>query len=123
MPGKIIAIIDDEPLMVDMISTYLRLKGYQVHGAYSGKEGLELVQSTKPDVLLLDLMLPDIDGYRLCEMLRETPAFAALPVLIVSARTDQASMERATRAGANGYLTKPVRFPALLQELDRLLKG
>ncbi len=121
MPGKILAIVDDEPLMVDMLSTFLKLKGYQVRGVYSGQEGLSLVEKETPDALLLDLMLPDIDGFKVCQTLRALPAFATMPIIIVSARTDPASKTKAIEAGASAYITKPVRFPDLLAELDRLL--
>jgi len=121
MADKVIAIVDDEPLMVDMLSTFLQLKGYQIRKAYSGQDGLTLVQVEKPNVLLLDLMLPDIDGFQVCERLRQMPDHAQLPILIVSARTDQVSMARAKQCGASGYLTKPVRFPQLLEELERLI--
>jgi DNA-binding response OmpR family regulator len=119
--SKVIAIIDDEPMMVDMLTTFLKLKGYQIRGAYTGQEGLALVAVEQPDLLILDLMLPDIDGYQICETLRSMPDYAAMPILIVSARTDTISMERAEQVGANGYLTKPVRFPELMTELERLL--
>lgn len=120
MPAKTVAIVDDEPLLVDMLSTFLQLKGYQVCSAYSGNDGLELVQMEKPDALLLDLMLPDKDGFQVCKELRAQPAFAGFPILIVSARTDQASKTNAVQAGASDYLTKPVRLPDLLACLDRL---
>ena len=122
MPDKVIAIIDDEPHMVEMLSTFLKIKGYQTRGVNSGQEGLVLVQTEQPDALLLDLMLPDIEGFEVLKKLRAMPAYADLPVLIVSARTDAASQTRAKQAGANAYLTKPINFPQLMAELDRLLK-
>ncbi len=120
MPAKTVAIVDDEPLMVDMLSTFLRLKGYQVCSAFTGNEGLEMVQIERPDALLLDLMLPDKDGLQVCRELRAQPAFAGIPILIVSARTDPASKANAAEVGASEYLTKPVRLPDLLACLDRL---
>jgi DNA-binding response OmpR family regulator len=121
MPGKVIAIVDDEPHMVDLLSTYLKLRGYEVRGVYTGEDALTMVQVENPDALLLDLMLPDIDGFEVCRRLRATPAFARLPIIVVSARTDQDAVNLATRAGANAYLTKPVKFPDLISELTRLL--
>jgi DNA-binding response OmpR family regulator len=121
MPGKVIAIVDDEPHMVDLLSTYLKLRGYEVRGVYTGEDALTMVQVENPDALLLDLMLPDIDGFEVCRRLRATPAFARLPIIVVSARTDQDAVNLATRAGANAYLTKPVKFPELISELARLL--
>ena len=120
MPEKTIVVVDDEPHMVDMISTFLQIKGYQPRGAYSGEDGVVMVQIERPDALLLDLMLPDIDGFQVCQKLRAIPDFAALPILIVSARVDPEARQQATAAGANGYLTKPVDFPTLMSELERL---
>lgn len=121
MPGKIL-IVDDEPHMVDMLSTFLKLKGYQVLGTYTGQDGLTLVEVEKPDVLILDLMLPDIDGLQVCKILRNSPVHAQLPILFISARVDQSAIAQAHQVGANAYMTKPIRFPDLLAELDRLMK-
>ncbi len=120
MAQKTIVVVDDEPRIVDMITTFLTIKGFTVHGGYTGEEGLVMVQGFKPDALLLDLMLPDMDGFEVLERLRAQPDFAALPVVIISARADPEAKTRAARAGANGYMTKPVRFSELLAELERL---
>ncbi len=121
MTGRLIAVIDDEPAMVDMLSTFLRLKGYEVRGAYSGIDGLSLVQSEHPAALLLDLMLPDIDGFEVCRRLRAQPDFATLPVIMISAHNDPTNVIQAREAGANHYMPKPVRFPDLLAVLGDLL--
>jgi inorganic pyrophosphatase len=121
MPNdKTIVVVDDEPFIVEMLSTFLEIKGYQVRGAYSGEEGLLTVQTEKPDALLLDLMLPDIDGLQVMSRLRAMPDFANLPILIISARTDTEAKVRAEQAGANDYLTKPVQMPLLADLLSRL---
>lgn len=114
-------IVDDEQFTVDMLQTFLEINGYQVFGAYNGEDGLVLVQVERPEVIILDLMLPDIEGYEVCRRLRTGPDTAHLPILILSARAEAASRERAILAGADGYLTKPVQFPVLLSELTRLL--
>jgi CheY-like chemotaxis protein len=115
-----VAIIDDEPLLVDMLTTFLKIKGFRVCSADSGEDGLTLVRIEKPDLLLLDLMLPDIDGFKVCQQLRATPDFAQMPILIVSARAESASMAQAETVGATGYMTKPVKLPMLLEEVQRL---
>ncbi|MBI5960730.1 MAG: response regulator [Chloroflexi bacterium] len=120
---KTIVIVDDEPFIVDMLSTFLEIKGYQVHGAYSGEDGLATVQVEKPDAVLLDLMLPDIDGLEVMSRLRAMPDFADLPIIIVSARTDTESKVRAEQGGANDYMTKPVQMPVLADLLSRLLSA
>lgn len=114
-------IVDDEAATVDMLSTYLTLQGHETVGAYSGEDGLVLVQVEKPDLLILDLMMPDIEGFEVCQRLRQNPEFQTLPVLIVSARTDQGSIDKAMSYGADGYLTKPINLPRLTSEIQRLL--
>ncbi len=114
-------IVDDEPFTVDMLQTFLQINGYETVGALNGEDGLVMVKVEQPEIVILDLMLPDIEGYEVCERIRNYPASMNLPVLILSARSDAASKERARAAGADGYLVKPVQFPELLSELNRLL--
>ncbi len=121
MSGKTVVIVDDEPAMVDMLTTFLTMKGFQVHGAYTGMAGLDAIERVQPDVVLLDLMLPDIDGFEVCRRLRSRPAYASLPVVIISARAETEAVERAMGAGANAYMVKPLRFPELLEEIAKLV--
>ncbi len=121
MTQKKILVVDDEPYIVEMMTTFLTLKGYDVRGAYTGEGGLAMVRAEKPDAVLLDLMLPDIEGFEVCQRLRESDEFANLPVLIISARTDSASKARAENAGANAYFTKPIAMPRLIAELEQRL--
>ncbi len=114
-------IVDDEPFTVDMLQTFLQLNGFETFGAFNGEDGLVLVKVEQPEVVILDLMLPDIEGYEVCQRIRNFPDSAALPVVILSARAEAASKERAMAAGADAYLVKPVQFPQLLTEVNRLL--
>jgi CheY-like chemotaxis protein len=123
MSGKTIAVVDDEAFIVEMITMFFKMKGYNVHGVHSGTEGLILVQTEKPDVLLLDLMMPDIEGFEVAEQLRSMPEFAHLPIVVISARIDPESRQRAMDAGANAYLTKPLKMPEVLAEVERVLAG
>ncbi|MBN2304160.1 MAG: response regulator [Anaerolineae bacterium] len=121
MSQKVIAVVDDEPLIVDMLTTFLTVKGFMVRGVNSGEEGLTLVEVENPDLLILDLMMPDIEGFDVLVELRKTPPFDRLPILVLTARTDSRARERAMQCGADGFLTKPVKFPDLLIEIERLL--
>jgi len=114
-------IVDDEEFTVDMLQTFLQFNGYETIGAFNGQDGLVLTQVEHPEIIILDLMLPDIEGYEVCRQIRTYPNGALLPVIVLSARTEAASKERAIQAGANAYLTKPVQFPLLLAELKRLM--
>jgi DNA-binding response OmpR family regulator len=114
-------IVDDEPFTVDMLATFLQINGYETVSALCGEDGLTMVQVEQPQIVILDLMLPDIPGFEVCERIRSYPPSMNVPVLILSARNDAGAKERARTAGANGYLVKPVQFPELLSELRRLL--
>jgi DNA-binding response OmpR family regulator len=117
-------IVDDEPLTVDMLQTFLQINGYETIGVYNGQDGLVMVQVEQPELLILDLMLPDIEGYEICQRIRTEPeyaSFANIPVLILSARVEETSRKRAIEVGADAFLTKPVKFPELLAELNRLM--
>ena len=114
-------IVDDEEFTVDMLQTFLQFNGFETIGAFNGQDGLVLTQVEHPEIIILDLMLPDIEGYEVCRQIRTYPNGAMLPVIVLSARTEAASKERALQAGANAYLTKPVQFPVLLAELNRLM--
>jgi len=116
-------IVDDEPATVDMLAIFLKMRGYETVAAYSGNDGLLMVSVENPDLLILDLMMPDLEGFDVCQRLRENPQNARLPILIVSARTDQDSINRAMSLGADGYLTKPVDLKLLHTEVQRLLEN
>ncbi|MCI0714566.1 MAG: response regulator [Chloroflexi bacterium] len=116
-------IVDDEAATVDMLSTYLDLIGHETVGAFSGEEGLTSVYSEDPDLLILDLMMPDLEGFDVCKRLRESGDYTALPILIISARFDQQSIDRAMGLGADSYLTKPIDLPKLTSEIMRLLEN
>lgn len=116
-----VLIVDDEPLTVDMLQVFLKMHGYETVGAANGQAGLAMAQIEAPDAMLLDLMLPDVEGYEVCKQLKEHAPTSGLPVLIISARTAQTDIDKAFGAGADGYLTKPIQFPNLLSELNRVL--
>lgn len=116
-------IVDDETATVDMLSTYLGLVGHETVGAFSGEEGLSSVHSEQPDLLILDLMMPDLEGFDVCKRLRESGDYTTLPILIISARIDQPSIDRAMELGADSYLTKPIDLPGLTSEIKRLLEN
>jgi len=116
-------IVDDEPATVDMIGTFMEINGYEWSGAYNGQDGLSLLFASPPDAVILDLMMPDIEGFEFCERMRQQEAFSRTPVLIVSARTDSEAIEQAFAAGANAYLTKPFNLVELVSEVQRLVSG
>ena len=114
-----IIIIEDEKNICNFIETVLSPQGYQVTCANTGTDGLKLIESLKPDVVLLDLGLPDMDGLELIQEVRST---SALPIIVISARTLERSKVAALDLGADDYLTKPFGTAELLARIRTALR-
>jgi DNA-binding response OmpR family regulator len=121
MAGEKIVIIDDEMDTVSILAKFLEMCGFQVIGALTGMEGMQAVAAHKPDIIILDLMLPDADGYQLCRLMRHQPSSKETPVIMLSARTTRDEVVRGYKVGATSYLKKPVDLNKLLEEVNRLL--
>lgn len=117
MPPKLV-VIEDEPDTLAMLKAFLELFGFEVVGALTGEAGQKAIEEHCPDVLILDLMLPDIDGYEICRSLRAGPVTRGLPIIILSARTSQSEVERGYALGATRYLKKPVDLDRLVAEVQ-----
>jgi DNA-binding response OmpR family regulator len=105
--AALILSVDDERDVTDLVRFHLTKAGYDVQTAASGREALETVRLCRPDLILLDLMLPDIDGLGVCEMLRRQPATATIPVVILTAWATPDARHLGLDLGALDYLTKP----------------
>ena len=120
---KHIIYIEDEPEMIDLVRLILNRKGYEVKGALGGQEGLDLIRSYHPDLVLLDLMMPEIDGFAVCETLRSNPMTASVPIIILTAVTSQMSRFSGLEVGADDYLTKPFSPKQLVARVNEMLAG
>jgi DNA-binding response OmpR family regulator len=119
--AKRILIIEDDPAVLRAISYMLEKEGYEVLTAVNGLEGLTKVKGENPDLLILDVMLPGIDGFEVCHRLRAEPQTAQLPILMLSAKGQAADKSMGLQVGANEYLTKPVERLVLLSKVEALL--
>jgi len=117
-----ILFVDDEEDLVDMVSLRLESSGYKVIRAYDGQEGLDKVRDENPDLIILDLMLPKIDGYKVCRMLKFDEKYKKIPVILFTARTQAADVKLGAEVGADAYLTKPFEPGMLLAKVSELLK-
>lgn len=113
--------VDDEPDITDLARFHLTRAGYDVITAATGREAIEAVNAHHPDLVLLDLMLPDIDGFGVCEILRRTPDTAAIPIVIVSAWSTTEAHELSMDYGVLAYVTKPFSPNELVARIAQLL--
>ncbi len=114
-------LVDDEPDLVQMVSVRLKAAGYEVSTAYDGQEALDKVKQARPDLMILDLMLPKLDGYKVCRLLKFDERTKSIPILIFTARAQVEDVTLATECGADAYLTKPFEAKALLGKIQELL--
>ncbi len=122
MPAVRIVCIEDDPQIIELVRMILGRKGYQVIGAAGGQEGLTLVQVQRPDVILLDLMMPDLDGWEVYRRLKEDAVLAAVPVIVVTARAQDIDRVLGLHvAHVDDYLTKPFTPKQLTESVDRIL--
>lgn len=117
---KKILIIEDEPHIVLGLSDALEFEGFQVASASKGKEGIQLAKQEKPDAILLDLMLPDTNGFKVCEDLRRWDAF--VPIIMLTARGQEIDKIRGLDAGADDYVTKPFSVGELIARLRAIFR-
>lgn len=116
-----ILIIEDDPIITNLLEYQLRRAGYRILRAPDGSQGLTMAKAKAPDLFLLDLMLPDIDGFQVIEQLRADPQTAATPLLIITARTKRSDREKAMQLGADAYFAKPIDRFKLMALIDSLI--
>lgn len=114
-------VVDDEPMTRDLLRLMLEHANFAVVEAKDGVEALELVKQSLPDLVILDVMMPGIDGLTVCKKMRSDEATADLPIIMLSARTQPEAIEAGLRAGATMYLTKPVSRKELIQHMHEVL--
>lgn len=117
-----VLIVDDEPDNAEVVATVLRFNGASVWTALNGQEAMQYLADNLPDLVLLDLSMPQMDGWVMLIRLRADPRLEKLPVVALSAHAMQGDRERVLAAGFDGYLSKPVNIPSFLTDLRRTLE-
>ena len=102
-----ILVVDDEPHIVNLVRLTLSGDKYEVYSAYSGKEAIELAKKISPNLIILDLMMPAVDGYQVCEEIRKDEQTANVPIMILSAKSQLADKFKSINVGADDYMIKP----------------
>jgi two-component system alkaline phosphatase synthesis response regulator PhoP len=119
----LILVIDDEPYILRSLSYLLTREGYPVETATNGEEGLARVRSLRPPLVFLDIMMPRMDGYEVCEQIKQDPALAGTYVIMLSAKGQQIDRERGLLGGADEYMTKPFSPREIAKRVRELLES
>ena len=118
-----ILLVDDEPSIVKMVGKRLEVEGFQVIVAMDGQDGLQKAQTEQPNLIILDLMLPKLNGYEVCTMLKQDTRYQKIPIMMFTAKAQDKDEKLGMECGANAYLRKPFRAQELLEKIRALLAG
>jgi DNA-binding response OmpR family regulator len=116
-----ILVVDDDPLIRTLVEHKLRLRGFDVVSAESGEDGLKQVAVKRPDLIVLDAMMPELDGFEVLRRLKEDAATATIPVIMLTARKQESDIVSALSSGARDYLVKPFMAEELIMRIRNLL--
>ena len=119
--GKRVLVVDDEPNIVMSLEFLMRRAGFEVGVARNGREALEALEGAPPDLLLLDVMMPEFDGYEVCERVRARPDWSGTKIVMLTARGREVERERGLSLGADAYVTKPFSTRDLVEQVKRML--
>jgi two-component system alkaline phosphatase synthesis response regulator PhoP len=120
--AKRVLVVDDEPNIVLSLEFLMRRAGFEVQVARSGGEALKALEGEPPDLMLLDVMMPEFDGYEVCERIRAKPEWRRTKIIMLTARGREAERERGLALGADAYVTKPFSTRELVDQVKRMLE-
>ena len=121
MSNQPILVIDDETDTIEFIRIMFSMRGHEVVGALQGEEGLRLARELQPAVILLDVMMPEMNGFEVCRRLRADPVMARIPIVILSARASPIDQAEGVAVGADQYVVKPINVKALAGLVETLI--
>lgn len=120
--AQTILLVEDYPHVVEVLQTRLENAGYRVLAAYDGQEGLKMARQHNPDLIILDIMLPKLNGYKVCRLLKFDAKFRHIPIIMLTSRTRERDEATGRATGADEYITKPYDAKQLLQIIQKYLK-
>lgn len=123
MQKKRILIIEDEESLLKLETILLTVKGYEVTGALTGVDALKKIADDTFDMILLDIMLPDMDGFDICNKLKKNPRTAGIPVVMLTAKNKPVDHQQGVTCGASAYLTKPFKSAMIIEVIEKVLRG
>ncbi|RME33822.1 MAG: response regulator [Deltaproteobacteria bacterium] len=121
MERKKILIVEDEESLLKLESILLTSKGYDVRGVSNGNTALEVITEEPPDLVLLDIMLPEMDGFEVCRRIKENEKTRHIPVIMLTAKKSREDMARGEEVGADWYITKPFKSAMVIETIQRFL--
>jgi DNA-binding response OmpR family regulator len=121
IPPKIL-VVDDDPFILMSLEFLMKKNGYDVMVARNGTEAMAIVEKQQPHLVLLDIMMPDVDGYQICKIIKSNPALANIKVVFMSAKTKEADVAKGYSLGASLYITKPFSTREMVVSIAKLLE-
>ena len=121
MTKKKILVVEDEETLLKLQSILLTIRGYNVEGVMDGQAALEAVATMKPDLIMLDIMLPKIDGFEVCRQVKANEESRHIPVIMLTAKNSREDFVMGEQAGADLYITKPYKSSMVIESIQRLL--
>lgn len=123
MNKKRVLIVEDEESLLKLETILLTVKGFEVVGAFTGKMAMDKLATEEFDLVLLDIMLPDIDGFEVCRHIRKDERTSRLPIIMLTGKKTQEDHDKGVLCGANAYLTKPFKSAMIIEEINSILKN
>jgi two-component system phosphate regulon response regulator PhoB len=120
---KTVIVVEDEPDAAELFAEMMRVSGFRVLKTYSSTPAISMIAKENPDVVILDIMMPDVSGLEVLRFMRREPQFTNTPVIVVSARSMPSDIKEGLEAGATLYLTKPVGYLDLKKAVDEVVRG
>ncbi|PLX95075.1 MAG: two-component system response regulator [Desulfuromonas sp.] len=122
MAKRTILVVEDEESLLKLESILLTSKGYEVIGVPNGLAALEVLEKEKVDLVLLDIMLPEIDGFEVCRRIKQNPETRRLPVIMLTAKKSHEDMSKGDEVGADWYVTKPFKSAKVIETIERFIE-
>ncbi len=119
--SKKILVVDDEPELIQLLAIFLNTAGFEVIGAHDGPQALQMLQQTRPDLVICDMVMPGMDGIATVQAIRQATPNNSLPIIMLSARGQMQDIQRALDAGADDYITKPFRGAEVVATVQKYL--
>lgn len=119
--GKKILIVEDEESLLKLEKIFLSSRGYEVVGVADGPSALTALEKERPDLILLDIMLPQMDGFEVCKRIKENPQTASIPIIMLTAKKSSEDMAKGKEVGADNYITKPFKSANVIETIQSYL--